>query len=335
MIPQTELSPCGWQSQLSDVITSGEELLQLLQLTPGQVGYSQLPAQDFSLKVPRAFAARMAVGDPDDPLLRQVLSSGQELLAEPGFSEDPVGETDGAIVHPGIIQKYHGRVLLVLSSGCAVNCRYCFRRHFPYHEHRNSRQDWKGALALIGADPTITEVILSGGDPLLVSDARLGELVQQIAAIGHVRRLRVHTRLPVVIAERVTGQLIDALTGSRLPVVVVIHSNHARELDATVADALDDLGSAGITLLNQAVLLAGVNDSADDLAALSERLYECGVLPYYLHLLDRVRGAAHFEVPRDRAQALLRELTRTLPGYLVPRLVQEQAGAPGKTAIPL
>jgi EF-P beta-lysylation protein EpmB len=333
VIPHTDISGDSWQQQLRDVITSGEQLLRALQLRPEQAGFSELASRDFALKVPRAFVARMRIGDPADPLLRQVLSHRRELLAEPGYGHDPVGETGDAVRQPGIIQKYHGRVLLMLSGGCAINCRYCFRRHFPYAEHRNNRREWQDALETIAADPSISEVILSGGDPLLVSDRQLAELAQGIAAIGHVQRLRVHTRLPVVIPERVTAALLQALSGTRLPCVMVIHSNHANELDAAVGNAMRALQARGITLLNQAVLLAGVNDDADTLVALSERLFAIGVLPYYLHLLDKVQGAAHFDIPQPRGIALIETISARLPGYLVPRLVREEAGAPAKTGV--
>lgn len=334
MIPHTAIDSDDWQSQLRDVITSGEALLQALHLHPEQVGLSELASRDFALKVPRAFVERMRAGDPDDPLLKQVLSHRLELLAEPGYLDDPVGETGTAVRQAGMIQKYQGRVLLMLSSGCAINCRYCFRRHFPYAEHRNSRSDWRDALRTIAADTSISEVILSGGDPLLVSDSQLAALVSDIAAIGHVQRLRVHTRMPVVIPQRVTGELLRALTGTRLPCVVVIHSNHANELDDAVHDAMRALQAGGVTLLNQSVLLAGVNDNADTLAALSERLFAMGVLPYYLHLLDPVRGAAHFDVPAAQGAALMEAVSARLPGYLVPKLVREEPGAPAKTPVP-
>ena len=333
MIPHSAIHGDDWQQQLRDVINSGETLLQALQLQPEQVGFSALACRDFPLKVPRAFVARMRSGDPDDPLLRQVLGQRQELLVTPGYGPDPVGETGTAVRGPGVIQKYQGRVLLMLSGGCAINCRYCFRRHFPYAEHRNSRSDWQHALKAIAADTSISEVILSGGDPLLVADRPLAELVQGIAAIPHVQRLRIHTRLPVVIPDRVTDGLLEAITCSRLPCVVVIHSNHANELDTAVGDAMRALREHGVTLLNQAVLLAGVNDDTGTLVALSERLFAIGVLPYYLHLLDRVQGAAHFDVPADRGVALVEAITARLPGYLVPKLVREEAGAPAKTAI--
>lgn len=333
VIPQADISPVEWRAQLRDVITCGSELLEMLGLEPEQVGYSDLAAEDFALKVPRAFVGRMRQADPKDPLLRQVMASTDEMLPSPGYSADPVGENGDVIRHPGIIQKYDGRLLLMLSSGCAINCRYCFRRHFPYSDNQNSRSEWLEALEHIANDTSITEVILSGGDPLLVADDHLAELVHRLASFDHVQRVRVHTRLPVVIPERITPTLLDALSGSRLRSVVVIHANHANELDDSVAEAMHALRSRGVTLLNQAVLLTGVNDSRQALVSLSERLFEIGVLPYYLHLLDKVQGAAHFDAPAQTAMALSRQISAALPGYLVPRLVREEPGQPGKVIV--
>jgi EF-P beta-lysylation protein EpmB len=323
----------NWKSQLRNVITSAEQLLAELDLQPADVGYAADACRDFALKVPLAFVGRMRAGDPHDPLLLQVLANGEELAPAPGFSRDPVGETGAANPARGVIHKYHGRVLLIVSGGCAIHCRYCFRRHFPYSDNQNSRHEWRDALGYIAANTDISEVILSGGDPLLASDEYLDELVTRVTAIPHVRRLRIHTRLPVVIPDRVGPGLLEAIRRERLQTVVVIHCNHANELDASVAAALQRLSRGGVTLLNQAVLLARVNDSAEALSALSETLFAAGVLPYYLHLLDKVQGAAHFEVPAARAKALLAEITATLPGYLVPKLVREVAGAPSKLAL--
>ena len=320
-----------WQEQLRGVITSAEQLLSLLELKPRDVGFSAAACADFSLKVPVAFARRMQAGNPRDPLLLQVLSRAEELLETAGYSRDPVGETGEANPGRGIIHKYHGRVLLLVTGACAVNCRYCFRRHFPYTDNQNSRSEWRDALAYLAADASIEEVILSGGDPLLAGDRYLAELVAQIAAIGHVRRLRIHTRLPVVIPDRVTGGLINAICHPQLQTIVVIHCNHANELDHEVDRALARLSKEGITLLNQAVLLADINDSEEALCQLSERLFSAGVLPYYLHLLDKVQGAAHFDVPEHRGGQLISAISARLPGYLVPRLVREVAGAPAKT----
>jgi L-lysine 2,3-aminomutase len=323
----------NWQNQLRNVITSADQLLAMLELAPADVGYCPEAIADFALKVPLAFVRRMRRGDPLDPLLLQVLARGEEMTQTAGFSEDPLGETGDANPSRGIIHKYRGRALLVVTGGCAVNCRYCFRRHFPYNDNQNSRTEWDETLEYIARDKDISEVILSGGDPLIASDAYLDELVTKIAAISHIRRLRIHTRLPVVIPDRITQGLLDAVRRPDLHTVVVIHSNHANEMDDSVFAALDRMRQGGIALLNQSVLLAGINDRADVLIALSEKLFAAGVIPYYLHLLDKVQGAAHFDVPEEKAIKLVAELTKSLSGYLVPKLVREVAGAPSKIGV--
>lgn len=282
--------------------------------------------------MPASYLARIERGNPADPLLVQVLPTAAEELEVQGYTSDPVAEAAAKIV-PGLLQKYAGRSLMVVTGVCAVHCRYCFRREFPYNELAPADEAWTPALDALAADDSIHEVILSGGDPLSLTDLRLAKLVDRLAAIPHLVRLRVHTRLPIVIPSRVTEELIDWLTGTRLTPIVVLHANHARELDAAVAAAADRLRRAGVTLLNQAVLLRGVNNSADAQADLSLRLIEIGVLPYYLHQLDRVRGAAHFEVPIARGREIITELRRRLPGYAVPAYVQEQAGAAQKVAL--
>ena len=321
-----------WQSRLRAVITSRGELLDALGL--GEEDVEGAGGEGgFPLKVPVGFVARMKARDPRDPLLLQVLSSAREDVVVPGYVRDPVAENGAAIPRRGLIHKYHGRVLLLVAGGCAVHCRYCFRRHFPYDENRNNRRQWHEALRYIEADGSIEEVILSGGDPLVATDAHLRELVDQIAAIAHVRRLRIHSRLPIVIPERVTTGLLGAITPTRLQTVMVVHCNHANEIDGAVARSLATLRQHGITTLNQAVLLRGVNDSAPAQVALSEALFAAGVLPYYLHLLDNVQGAAHFDVPEDEARALMAQVAARLPGYLVPKLVREVAGADAKAAL--
>ncbi|UZJ43196.1 EF-P beta-lysylation protein EpmB [Marinimicrobium sp. C6131] len=321
-----------WQNELADLIRSPGELIALLELDPTQLPAALAASQDFALRVPRAFVERMRKGDPDDPLLRQVLPLGEELQAAPGYSRDPLGEAD-ANPHPGLIHKYQGRVLLIVSGGCAINCRYCFRRHFPYADNNPGRARWQEALDYIAADQSITEVIYSGGDPLNAPDRQLAWLTERVAAIPHIKRLRVHTRLPIVLPNRIDDDCLNWLTGHHLHTTLVIHSNHPREIDDSVGAALSRLRQAGITLLNQAVLLRGINDQAATLAALSERLFEWGVLPYYLHLLDPVAGAHHFDVPEHEALVLMDRLRARLPGYLVPRLVREIAGEPNKTPI--
>jgi len=322
----------AWQSTLASAIRDPAELLAAVDLSQEWLPAAQAAARLFPLRVPRGFVARMRPRDPHDPLLRQVLPLAEECLAVEGFSDDPVGD-HAAMVAPGVLHKYEGRVLLTLTGACAVHCRYCFRRHFPYAEANPAADQWRGALEYIAADHSISEVILSGGDPLTLSDRRLDTLVRELASIPQVRRLRLHTRLPIVLPERVDDALLDWLGAAGLKTVVVVHANHANEIDAFVRDALTRLKRAGVDLLNQSVLLRGVNDSAETLARLSETLIDVGVLPYYLHQLDKVQGAGHFEVPEAAAQQLMAQLQRRLPGYLVPRLVREIPGAPGKASL--
>ncbi len=324
-----ESIPC-WQKKLAEGFASATELLDFLHL-PRSLA-DELAEKQFKTRVPRGFAARMQRGNPSDPLLLQVLAVGQELKITDSFVADPLGEA-AAIPLSGLIHKYHGRVLLTVAGACAVNCRYCFRRHFPYQENNPGRGGWQQALDYIANDPCIHEVILSGGDPLLAKDNVLARLFTQLAAIPHLHTLRLHTRIPVVLPERVSEGFIKLLVANRLQKVVVLHSNHAQELDAQVAEACAALRQAGCHLLNQSVLLAGVNDNAHSLAALSERLFACGVLPYYLHLLDKVQGAAHFDVSLNDAVLIFRQLQGLLPGYLVPRLAREEAGKKNKTLV--
>jgi EF-P beta-lysylation protein EpmB len=315
----------AWRRELADAIRDPAELFRVLGLDAGRVA----TATAFPLLVPRSFVARMRHGDPADPLLRQVLPMPEEGAAVAGFTADPVGEI-AAVTAPGLVRKYAGRALLLLTGGCAVHCRYCFRREFPYAEQGAAAGRVDEALAAIAADTTLTEVILSGGDPLLLDDGRLAEVVGRLGRIPHLRRLRIHTRLPIVLPSRVTDALVGLLAASGLACVVVVHANHPAELDTDVATAVRRLAAAPAVVLNQAVLLAGVNDAADVLRALSERLVEIGVVPYYLHLLDRVAGAAHFEVPEPMALGLLASLRASLPRYAVPRLAREVPGEPAK-----
>lgn len=319
-----------WQVAMQTVIGDVDELLGLLGLTRGDVDIDD--GQAFALRVPRAFVDRMQPGRADDPLLRQVLPRMAERLPLPGFSCDPLGEAQ-AMRLPGLLHKFHGRVLLIASGHCPIHCRYCFRRHFPYAAMQPARAEWQRVFDCIAGDPSISEVILSGGDPLSLPDRQLQWLIDRLAAIPQLRRLRLHSRLPVLIPARITPQLLRLLGDCRLPTSLVIHANHAQELDDQVAAALAPLRGAGVTLLNQSVLLAGVNDRLDDLCALSERLFAIGVLPYYLHLLDRVAGAGHFAVAEERVHELHAGLLARLPGYLVPRLVREVAQAPSKVPL--
>ncbi|GAA5007146.1 EF-P beta-lysylation protein EpmB [Lysobacter lycopersici] len=308
------------------------ELLAMLGLESLAGRIAPEAASAFPLRVPRGFVARMRHGDPGDPLLRQVLPLDDEDRIVPGFSADAVGD-EAARRGGGLIHKYRGRALLVATGSCAVHCRYCFRRHYPYAEDTAAAAGWREAVAAIAADHTIEEVILSGGDPLSLADHKLTELTDALCGIPHVRRLRIHTRLPIVLPERVNGGFLAWLRSLPWPVVVVVHANHANEFDANVDAAMAALRDAGATLLNQSVLLRGVNDSVEALANLCERGFAAGVLPYYLHQLDRVAGAAHFEVGDAEALALHAALAARVPGYLLPRLVREIAGDPGKRAL--
>ncbi len=332
-------SALTWQQELAAAITDPGELLRELDLDPalletGGLGAMVRATQAFPLRVPRPFVRRMRRGDPGDPLLRQVLASGLELLATTGFSADPLEEA-AARRAPGLLQKYQGRALLVTTGACAVHCRYCFRREFDYSSDGDGLEGgrWAAALAALAADHGIEEVILSGGDPLSLGNARLEALLRRLDAMPQLRRLRLHTRTPIVLPSRVDHGLARLLAATRLPLVIVVHANHAAEIDEDVRRALAALRATGATLLNQSVLLAGVNDSADALAALSCAMFGTGTLPYYLHLIDRVNGVAHFEVDEARAVELVRELNARLPGYLVPRLVREVPGMPGKTPV--
>lgn len=321
-----------WQAALTTAFTRPAELLAYLELPADLPGLKLAQMRDFPLRVPRGFASRMQKGAPDDPLFRQIWPSPQEETLSAAFTADAVGDLD-KLKPGGLIHKYHGRALVIATGACAVNCRYCFRRHFPYGEARASRNHWQALLDELRADTSIEEVILSGGDPLSLTDDKLADLVEGLDGIPQLKRLRLHTRQPIVLPERIDEDLLDWLTATRLQTVVVVHANHANELDTEVAQAMARLKRAGVPLLNQAVLLRGINDSLDALKRLSERLFECGILPYYLHQLDRVQGAAHYEVDEAVGRALVSELSAHLPGYLVPRFVREVAGKPSKTWI--
>jgi len=321
-----------WQNELADAIASPEALADALGLGPEIIGPALTAAAGFRLRVPRSYVARMRRGDPHDPLLRQVLPVAEELEEAEDYVTDPVGER-AALRAPGLLQKYHGRALIITTSACAVHCRYCFRREFPYSEQTSDAPRWSAALSEIGRDSSLEEVILSGGDPLSLSDARLKSLTDALATIPHVRRLRVHTRQPIVLPSRVDDGLLGWLRSVSLSTVFVLHANHPNEIDSDVRAACEKLRASGVTLLNQSVLLRGVNDDVEVLAELSRRLFDVGVLPYYLHVLDRVRGAAHFEIPGPQARLIAGELAARLPGYLVPRLVREIYGAPAKITL--
>lgn len=325
-------SSLDWKTELKQAVRDPAQLLAALELPQDLLPAATAAAEDFPLFAPWSYIRRMTPGKLDDPLLRQVLPIGAELDDVPGFKPDAVG--DGAATKSaGLLQKYEGRALLITTGACAVHCRYCFRRHFPYSTAPRSVEDWEPALDLLRDDPSIDEVLLSGGDPLTLIDRTLAELAERLSEIPHLKRLRVHTRLPIVIPQRVNDELLDWLRGTRLTPIMIVHANHAQEIDDEVARSLARLIDAGVPVLNQAVLLRGVNDSADALVELSRRLVDLRVMPYYLHQLDRVAGAAHFEVPSARGLQLIAAMRERLPGYAVPRYVHEIAGEPHKRVL--
>jgi EF-P beta-lysylation protein EpmB len=318
-----------WQQHMKWAIRDLDSLRERLDL-PADTSLGAESASQFPVFVPLPLLGRMKPGDLNDPLLRQVLPVRSEDQSPPDFKLDPLGETESTLT-PGLLQKYAGRVLLVTTGACAVHCRYCFRRHFPYEQSPTSPSQWEPAIAQIAADDSIEEVILSGGDPLTIVDQQLETLVNRLGQIGHLKRLRIHTRLPIMIPQRITDRLVEFLSQGPLQPIVVIHVNHANELDESVAVALKALIDANVMLLNQTVLLRGINDEANTLIELSKRLLECCVLPYYLHQLDPVIGTSHFKVQRERGIELVMQMRAALPGYAVPRYVKELEGERSKT----
>lgn len=323
-----------WQKALTDLIKDPQILFDYLELDQNLLEGAYKAIKSFPLRVPRGFAARMQKGDPNDPLLRQVLPLKDELISHPGYTHDPLKEAEVNPV-PGLLHKYHGRVLVTLTSACAVHCRYCFRRHFPYENNNPGKRGWGAIVAYIENQKTIQEVILSGGDPLTLNDDLLEQFSIELTNISHIKRLRIHTRVPIVLPERITSNFCGWLKQTQhiLQTVIVVHANHPQEINGDVNVTLAKLRQCGVTLLNQSVLLKGINDDAKVLAALSEKLFAANVLPYYLHILDKVSGAAHFDIDIEKARSIHAELRALLPGYLVPRLVREDASMDCKTML--
>ena len=323
----------SWQKSLRDVVTDPEKLLALVNIDPAEYLHHFKARKLFPVRVPRSFINRMVKGDFEDPLLKQVMPLSDEFLMTEGYSADPLNEHD--TVAEGLLHKYKNRVLMIVKSACAVNCRYCFRRHFPYEDNSPNKQRWQNALNYITTHTEINEVIFSGGDPLMANDDHLAWLVDQIEKIPHVSRLRIHSRLPVVIPQRITASLVKLLKETRLKSTIVLHINHPNEINNELTKALEPLREARIPLFNQSVLLRGINDDANVLVQLSENLFDAGIQPYYLHLFDAVQGAAHFDVKEENAIAIVKDMLATLPGFLMPRLVREIAGQANKTPINL
>ncbi|MEH6452814.1 MAG: EF-P beta-lysylation protein EpmB [Psychromonas sp.] len=320
-----------WQKELSNAVKNPLQLLQLLDISPESLTLSDIARKQFPMLVPLPFIKKMKKGDINDPLLKQVLPIADEELVSPDYSTDPLQEHDSAI--PGLLHKYQSRVLLILKSGCAVNCRYCFRRHFPYQDNNINKKQIQQVIAYIKAHPEVNEVILSGGDPLMSKDDHLQYIIDQLEPLPQLTRLRIHTRLPVVIPSRITDKLAKMLQQSRFNIVCVLHINHANEIDQSFKDAIYKLHQAGVQLLNQGIILKGINDNSQALIELSEALFATHILPYYLFLLDKVQGAQHFDLEENKAQNLIKAMNAALPGYLVPKLSREIAGEKSKTVI--
>lgn len=329
----------SWKSYLKSAFVDSAQLLDYLEIphsNPLPSFHQKKPIHDlstinFPVRVPIPFADKMEKGNVNDPLLLQVLSTAKENLKIEGYIQDPLNEQQSKV--PGLLHKYTGRVLLILTGSCAVNCRYCFRRHFPYAQQVAMGKNLQRSINYIQKDSTISEVILSGGDPLLMSDRQLLQLINQLQNIKHLKRLRIHTRLPIVIPQRLTDNLLHILSNTSLKTSMVIHANHANEIDQALGEALTRLVRAGITVFNQSVLLKNINDHPTTLANLSEKLYEYQVVPYYIHLLDPVAGAAHFDVSKSTAIQIMQKLAEKLPGYLVPKLAQDEPCTSSKTVI--
>ncbi|MDE1327228.1 EF-P beta-lysylation protein EpmB [Vibrio aestuarianus] len=323
----------NWLQQLTNAISNPADLLQILEIDPSlwQNGFEARKL--FALRVPQSFVERMEKGNPNDPLLRQVLPLSEEFEWHQGYSTDPLEEQNNAI--PGLLHKYKNRALMIVKGGCAVNCRYCFRRHFPYQENKGSKTVWQQSLDYIAAHPELNEVILSGGDPLMAKDHELKWLIDAISQIPHIKRLRIHSRLPVVIPARITDSLCELLQDTRLQVILVTHINHANEINLELKQQMNRLRAINVTLLNQGVLLKGVNDSIKAQVQLSETLFDAGILPYYLHVLDKVQGATHFFVSDQQAKDIMAGVIEQVSGYLVPKLTREIGGRSSKTPLDL
>ncbi len=318
----------NWQQELAAGFTSVKVLCNYLKISPDKL----LLTPDFSLRVPRQFVDRIEKGNLNDPILMQILPVSDEIIETAGYNQDPVGDL-GAMTETGVIHKYQGRVLYILSGSCAINCRYCFRRNFPYADFQLSKKKLAQAVQYIQNHPDISEVILSGGDPLLLNDKQLFDLIYQLEDISHIKRIRIHSRIPIVLPSRITTDFCDGLLKIKKHCVLVLHSNHANELGDAVKMACKQIKACNITLLNQSVLLKGINDNAQQLCNLSEKLFDFGVLPYYLHQLDKAVGTGHFEVEEERGLQLMAQIKKQLPGYLVPKFVREQAGAANKIVL--
>ena len=320
----------SWQEQLAQAIRHPDELLDYVGLDASSIGYIEKAIKQFPLRVPRLFANRIQKKNLHAPILRQIFPYLEEENECDGYINDPLAESNVQPVK-GLLHKYNSRVLSITTGACAIHCRYCFRRHFPYQESTNNGEQLKQSIEYIEKDKSIEEAILSGGDPLTLSDRKLIELCQSLSEINHIKRIRFHTRIPVVLPARLTKNIIEKLVETNKTIIFVLHINHANEIDDAVIDNIRLLQQFNIMVLNQSVLLKGVNDNVQSLIKLSERLVENNVTPYYLHLLDPVAGAAHYNVDEQQAKKLIETMHASASGYLVPKLVREEVGKQGKT----
>ncbi len=318
--------------QVGTHFTDPVNLLEQLDLSPEQMQFSPQANQDFQFKVPKAYVDKIQKGNPKDPLLLQIFPVQQELEYKQGYSRDPLAEAQ-SLFQPGLLQKYDGRALLLVTPACTINCRYCFRRHYPYDDKGHFWTQINNNIQLINQDDSINEVILSGGDPLSLSNERLAALFHSLEAIPHLKRIRIHSRFPVVEPNRIDDEFLEILASSHLQIIMVLHINHTQEIGTDSKVSLEKLHNQKTILLNQSVLLRGVNDDVDILRQLSEILIENHIIPYYLHMLDRVQGSAHFEVSDEDAVQIHQQLRGVLSGYMLPQLVREIAGEKSKFPI--
>ncbi|WP_067206490.1 EF-P beta-lysylation protein EpmB [Marinomonas aquimarina] len=332
MIPIQNATETHWSTELAQAIKSPAELWPLLGLTEQDLPAAHKAMASFKMLVPRPFVSRMEFGNVNDPLLKQVLADDIEMLPVAGYSKDPLDEGNHN-PQKAIVHKYERRILVITTGTCAVNCRYCFRRHFPYGDNQLAQKEWDSVIDYLKDHPEVNEVILSGGDPLMLKDSQLSQHIARLNDLPQLKRLRIHSRLPVVIPSRINDELLAWVSQSRLDVVLVLHSNHAHEIDQSIADKVALLKRAGVTVLNQGVLLRGVNDSVEAQVNLSEALFAAGILPYYMFTFDPIEGGAHFDISIEAAQQLMGQVAQKLPGYLMPKLAKEIPGEPAKTVL--
>ncbi|WP_295163967.1 EF-P beta-lysylation protein EpmB [uncultured Buchnera sp.] len=322
----------SWLYEISNSIIEPKKLLKFLHLEQHPKYYDAESRKLFPFRVPYSFASRMRKKDPEDPLLLQVITNNQEFLNNLEFNEDPIKERKN-IVLPGLLHKYKDRVLWMLKTNCAINCRYCFRKHFPYETNKGNKKNWMKILHYISQNIQLNEVILSGGDPLMAKDHELLWIITCLSRIKHIKRLRIHTRLPVVIPNRITSDLCQIFFNSTLKIIIVTHINHPQEINKQLSDSLLKLKESNVILLNQSVLLKNINDDAIVLAELSNLLCENNIIPYYLHILDKVKGTSHFLVSNKKAKSIISDLMKMVSGFLVPRLVFDNGSKDNKLII--